>query len=680
MSGLRSLSTKAMQVFLSLVLVIGLLPALPQQAQAEPVEAQEAQVEAQAQTEQEAQAEFQTQAEQEEQANLLLQTSQQAEQQTQENTYSAEEYSAEAYTGYRVWLYGYSSSVTVDIYKYNADTGVFDLQSSGVDPSHNPIWGLPGTKYRVDYNIPENTKPESKINMRDGVTCEAVEGKEYAWILTFPDTAPSESSQSSISVSAYTQSSVTCESVDNGRIAYQLIEGDAYEGTIQVTFTPNSGYAFEKAELKCSYEGNSGSYVEISANTQEDGSYIATYKIEKSTNACTYSFKASFVKTEKLDIASEEDLLAFATRVKNGESFAGSTIILKKDITLSNDWATIGDTVFRGTFNGDGHTISGFNVQGFAKIGTGYQCGGLFYSTKYATIKNLTLEGNNTITDVSSYYYQLGMFSCLAANSTFESCTNKVNITFAKGENIGGIVGWVQGNCKFTGCSNEGVISCTDEGSKIGGIVGYVSRDYNSDKYTVFTKCANYADIRYDSTGATSENATGYNLGGIVGNLYNGQFENCLNKGNIVAVYTGAGICGCLSSSSGSGPYTFTNCYNTGNITVSSPASKTSGQPVAAGICAMEPYATSVKTSFTSCYNTGKISRTGSMADANPNTCVGQIAPDILITGSDHDAGDNYNMKDNGNWTMDKCYGADDTFDAKALGSAYRDEAAGVTG
>jgi hypothetical protein len=669
----------AMRVFFAFILIVGLMPALPQQAHAEQ-QTQEAQVEAQAQTEQEAQAEFQTQAEQEEQANLLPQTNQQTDQQTQENTYSAEEYSAEAYTGYRVWLYGYGSSVTVDIYKYNVDTDAFDLQSSDVDPSRNAIWGLPGTKYRVDYNIPENTKPESKITMRDGVTCEAVEGKEYAWILTFPDTAPNDYSESNISVKAYTQSSVTCEEVENGSIAYQFIEGDGYEGTIQVTFTPNSGYAFEKAEYKYSYEGYSGSYVEISADAQEDGSYIATYKIEKSTNAYAYSFKASFVKTEKLDIASEEDLLDFAARVKKGESFAGSTITLKNDITLSSDWTTIGNTVFRGTFDGDGHTISGFNVQGFVKISTGYQCGGLFYSTKYATIKNLTLEGNTTITDISSYYYQLGMFSCLAANSTFEKCTNKVNITFAKGQNIGGIVGWVQGNCKFTNCSNEGVISCTDEGNNTGGIVGYVSRDYNSDKYTVFTKCANYADIRYDSEGATSENATGYNLGGIVGSLYNGQFENCLNKGNIVAIYRGAGICGYLSSSSGSGPFSFSNCYNTGNVTVSSPASKKSGQPVAAGICAMDPDATSIKASFTSCYNTGTITRSGSMADANPNTCIGQIAPDILITGTDYAAGDNYNMTDNDNWEMDKCYGSDDTFTASDLGDAYRDEAAGVTG
>ena len=612
--------TAAIRTFFAFILVIGLLPALPQQA-----------------------------------------------------------YAADYSNSYHLNLIAYNATVTA--YKYDASSGqytVFDsYKDGGVYP--NP---KAGSKWRVIYSVPENTKPElTTFNICDKVTCEKVEGYDYAWDFTFSEEDPGSSyddSLSTISLYAYTPSTITCEDVENGTITYKFTEGDAYDGTVQATFTPDSDYVLEKAEYKRSSTNFKGSWSELTTEKQEDGTYSTQIKINKSTTNNVYSIQATFIQTEKLDIASEDDLLDFATRVKNGESFAGSTVTLKKDITLSSDWTTIGNTVFRGTFNGGGHTISGFNVQGYVKSDSGNQCGGLFYSTNSATIKNLTLEGNIVITDMTDYY-QLGIFSCLAANSTFENCTSKVNITFAKGEKIGGIAGWAQNNCKFTGCSNEGVISCTDEGSEMGGIVGYASNDY-SGKYTMFTNCANYADIRYDSEGATSKNSSGFSLGGIAGNLYNGQFESCLNKGNIVAVYRGAGICGNLYASSGSDPYSFSNCYNTGNITVSSPSTKSDGQPVAAGICTTGSTNTKVKANFANCYNTGKITRTGSMADANPNTCVGQIAPAVLLSGSNYDGFKNYDMTENGNWTMDKCYGADDTFDASKLGSAYRDEAAGVTG
>ena len=677
-SSARKTIRSVVQVFLSLVLVAGLLPVLPQQAQAEPVEAQEALVEVQAQAEQEAQPEQETQ------DDTQLQAIQQAQEEL-ESAYLTEEYFTEAYSGYRVYLYGYGTEVTVDIYQYNTDTGEYDLQKDDVDPSYNPIWGLPGTQYRVDYNIPENTKPESKISMRDGVTCEAVEGKEYAWIFTFPDTAPSDYSESSISVSAYTQSSVTCEEVENGTITYKFIEGDAYDGTVQATFTPASGYVLEKAEYKRSGTNFEGSWSELTTEKQEDGTYTAQFKVNKSTTSYTYSIRATFVKTEKLDIVDEAGLLAFAARVKNGESFAGSTVTLKNNIALTNAWDTITDTAFRGTFDGDGHTISNFSLGSFKEVSyssssTKQMFGGFFYSTKDATIKDLTIEGEINISDTDNSYY-LGTFCYSAVSSTFENCTSKVDITLAKSHGAGGIAKSASQKCNFINCINEGNITCTDECDGMGGIVGSVtSYTYTDGQYTTFTNCANYGDVIYASTGASSGNASGYDFGGIVGKANNGQFEGCVNKGNVTSLSRGAGICGYLDASSGSGPYSFLNCYNTGDITVSSSATKRSGEPVAAGMCAMEPASTSIKASFTNCYNTGTITRKGTLAEANPNTCVGQIAPTILLSGSDYLGWNNYDMVENGNWTMTNCYGADDTFDASKLGSAYRDEAAGVTG
>ena len=329
MSKFQALSKSALQVILSLVLAIGLLPVLPQQAQAEQ-QAQETRVETQAQIEQQAQIETQTP---EEQADLQTQI----EQQTQYGEYSTQEYSAEAtYSWYRVWLYGneYDINVTVDIYKYNANEGTYEQKYKNVAPSNYPISGFPGEKYRVEFNVPANMKVESSLNIKDGIECNAVADRDYAWELVFPNTAPSEYSESSITVNTYAPATVTCEDVENGTIKYEFTEGDGYEGTVQATFTPASGYILEKAEYKRSGTSSEGSWNELTAEKQEDGTYTAQFKVNKSTTSYTYSIRATFVKTEKLDIASEKDLLDFATRVKNGESFAGSTVTLKNDITL----------------------------------------------------------------------------------------------------------------------------------------------------------------------------------------------------------------------------------------------------------------------------------------------------------------------------------------------------------
>ena len=269
MAKLQKFSQKAIQTVLALVLAIGLLPVLPQQAHA---------------------------------ANY-----------------------------YHLTLGAWNATVTA--YKYNANSGEYTLYDRAKTGGY--LYANPdaGSKWRVIYSVPDNTKPElTTFKICDKVTYEKVEGYDYAWDFTFSEEDPGSSyddSLSTISLSAYAPATVTCEEVENGTINYEFTEGDAYDGTVQATFTPDSDYVLEKAEYKRSSTNFEGSWSELTTEKQEDGTYTAQFKVDKSTTSYTYSIRATFVQTEKLEIASEKDLLAFATRVKGGESFAGSTVILK---------------------------------------------------------------------------------------------------------------------------------------------------------------------------------------------------------------------------------------------------------------------------------------------------------------------------------------------------------------
>ncbi|MBQ8747701.1 MAG: hypothetical protein IJZ08_07545 [Clostridia bacterium] len=94
-------------------------------------------------------------------------------------------------------------------------------------------------------------------------------------------------------------------------------------------------------------------------------------------------------------ISNAEDLLAFAAAVNAGDSFDGKTVKLGADINLSGiNWTPIGNTTnyFRGTFDGQNHTISNMTVN---IESTGDVFAGLFGAVKKATVKNLTLKDVN---------------------------------------------------------------------------------------------------------------------------------------------------------------------------------------------------------------------------------------------------------------------------------------------
>ena len=190
----------------------------------------------------------------------------------------------------------------------------------------------------------------------------------------------------------------------------------------------------------------------------------------------------------------------FTTRA-NAEAidFKGKTFVLNADIDLGgNEWTPIsmstdlaGNKTFRGTFDGNGHTIKGLYVRQ-------QEVAGLFGYVYAATIKNVTIEGAN----LYSNHYAGGvvawvlntkgnikvpfvMENCHVKNSTIVSTPALINGEWDNGDKVGGLVGYADIN-------NEGaeIKDCSVKNTSIkayrdfGGLIGY-AKGVAINNYTV---------------------------------------------------------------------------------------------------------------------------------------------------------------------------------------------------
>lgn len=183
-------------------------------------------------------------------------------------------------------------------------------------------------------------------------------------------------------------------------------------------------------------------------------------------------------------INSEADLARLAYVINsNVESGSGKTYVLTADLDMSaHYWIPIGNATyeFMGTFDGQGHTISGINVNrsdvmynglfGFAKtpdFDEGYQ-------TQSIGIRNLKLK-SSTINGGSFTGGIVGQ-----ASGTVYIQNIICNATVTGNDYVGGIVGYivtpknVNSEPKISGCLYNGnSVIATEEGSHDGYIVGW---------------------------------------------------------------------------------------------------------------------------------------------------------------------------------------------------------------
>lgn len=207
-------------------------------------------------------------------------------------------------------------------------------------------------------------------------------------------------------------------------------------------------------------------------------------------------------------IGTEADLREFATLATADD--CELCVKLTSDIELTSAWTSIKSqyisTAYKGTFDGDGHTIKNMTISGAGEQG-------FFGFVRGGTIKNLTIEGSVTSTSTQA----------------------------------GGIVGKLAfgtiSNCSFKGTVTT---SSSNSNGDAGGIVGYAGFSGSSTLKTTISGCSSCANI-----------TSGKYVGGITGRIKWGDIENSYSTGSVNGTTRSGGIAGQALNTC-----ELTNCYS----------------------------------------------------------------------------------------------------------------------
>lgn len=267
-------------------------------------------------------------------------------------------------------------------------------------------------------------------------------------------------------------------------------------------------------------------YVEKLTNNRTSGTveskgYVKAVDDNSSDKTSVTATQTGYV----LEIGTYDQLVNFRNKVNAGASYSGMTVKLTADIDISERaWTPIGaayrnkigadSSVFQGTFDGQGHKITGLTNTGF-KISS-------------------VFSGGNDTTPEGYKEYVFGLFGSVYNATIKDIVMANVNIDLAcdekekvVGDSVGAIVGFAAGN-KETGVTIENceVLS--------GSIVGYDA------------------------------------VAGIVGRSYSGKItiENCKNAATVSAIRRACGILGYTNTSyiKDGGSAAIKNCTNSGNV------------------------------------------------------------------------------------------------------------------
>jgi len=164
-------------------------------------------------------------------------------------------------------------------------------------------------------------------------------------------------------------------------------------------------------------------------------------------------------------IETESDLFKIAN--EDFENALSSHYILKNDIVMTTTtWVPIGiTTAFSGVFDGNGHTISGVNLEG-----SGYDYTG-FFGKNSGTIKNLTVDVNF----VTGGHYAGGL---VASNTgIIDSCLVKGSILLNRPSQYASFIGGLCGQNSNTITKSGSLASVKITGTSgysgfIGGLIG----------------------------------------------------------------------------------------------------------------------------------------------------------------------------------------------------------------
>lgn len=244
---------------------------------------------------------------------------------------------------------------------------------------------------------------------------------------------------------------------------------------------------------------------------------------------------------------SEDGYVYYDYGLVSYQSQLNATLTSDIDLTQLKDadgnelsWVPING--YSGTFDGAGKEIK-LN-KSYVTLGTGVVSGycGLFSMVDGATIKDLTLTGEETIKCNENDYNYFGGFVGFAGDSSSSI-----------------------GETKFINCVNKRKLTVSGNVGHIGGFVGCFEKNetYNS---LTFENCINLGEINVSDV-SKEPYAAGFTTGAT-------SYTKCINAGNV----TGASyLCNSAAVASGtvagfdaSVSASFTDCINLGNISANS--------------------------------------------------------------------------------------------------------------
>ena len=298
-------------------------------------------------------------------------------------------------------------------------------------------------------------------------------------------------------------------------------------------------------------------------------------------------------------ISSAAELAWFRDQVNSGNNSISAELTENIDLvefchakdgtkyTEELSWTPIGndDNMYRGTFDGNGKTISNLYINA-TSFGTGF-----FGIAIYGSLKNITFDNAKVKNTDKSY---TGILAGDASSCMIENIKTSENCSVEGNRYVGGIVGSASGDIRnCSNCENRARVNGV---AIIGGILGYSEgSDYS------ITSCANYGVV----TGL--ENS----IGGMVGYIRLGTIQNSANYGNI----TGTEYVGNLIGSAGM--CNLNNVLGTGKVTA------TSGDP--AGLLVGSIYNSSSTASGILAYNSSaKLTINGTEQTGDAVKAIGQ--------------------------------------------------------
>ena len=317
--------------------------------------------------------------------------------------------------------------------------------------------------------------------------------------------------------------------------------------------------------------------------------------------------------SKKYKITSAEDLAKLAEIVNSGTSTQNGIFVLSCDIDLKDwcdangNWIPIGNTTypFKGTFDGNGHTISNLKIDNETADYQGlFGYEGQFANIKNVALKNVQVKGKNHVGGLTGGGRYSPINNCfvtgiiraiggsvggLAGSSgSVKNSYSTCDVSSTGGDYIGGLIGFTNGNieqsfatgdvilnnsyggglagyaAKVINCYATGTVTQTN-GSRCGGLVGTCSNIVN---------CYATGDVNAGGwcgglvgEGSNIENsfATGnvqsssYPVGGLLG-IGGGIIKNCYAKGDVSALSKVGGLIGQYGGSS------IYNCYSEGDV------------------------------------------------------------------------------------------------------------------